>query len=135
METYYTPKQAAEILGKSQNTVLEYLRTGKLEGTKERGRHRISKEQLDNYMQSNQQQVETTHRIKWAGGTYVGELHDNKPHGHGKWTIRTGDKYVGDWKNGNKHGKGKYYSADGTSISGEWINDEYAGSKQQEPNK
>ncbi len=45
----YTPQEVAEILGRSATTIREYLRIGKLKGFKEKGRYRVTEEQLEEF--------------------------------------------------------------------------------------
>lgn len=84
-------------------------------------------------------------RISWAGGDYLGELKNSKPHGWGKLLLPNGTKYAGEWKDGTPQGRGTitypsggiyegmnksgrrdgygaYTGPDGTVLSGLWGN-------------
>lgn len=84
-------------------------------------------------------------RITWAGGDYLGDLKNSKPHGWGELLLPNGTKYSGEWnegkpqgkgtitypsgavykgsnKNGQRDGYGEYTGADGKVISGLWEN-------------
>ena len=65
------------------------------------------------------------------GDTYVGEMKNDKNHGHGTETYADGSKYVGEWKDGKRCGQGTntWTSGDfaGDKYIGEWKNDERKG--------
>jgi hypothetical protein len=74
------------------------------------------------------------------GDTYVGEVKNDKPHGHGTYTWADGRKYVGEWKDDSMCGQGtitvkesKFVGKfkDGERIQGThtWISGESAGNK------
>lgn len=42
------------------------------------------------------------------GDLYVGELRDERPHGHGVTTFHTGDRHTGKYKDGMMHGIGEF---------------------------
>jgi hypothetical protein len=60
--------------------------------------------------------------IKYRGGTYTGELSDEKPNGFGKQVWRSGNTYVGEWSHGEIHGRGELRWANGNTYTGEWRN-------------
>jgi hypothetical protein len=54
------------------------------------------------------------------GNKYVGEWHDNEPHGHGTYAFTSGNKYVGWLSEGTPHGHGTYTFANGDKYVG-WL--------------
>ena len=56
------------------------------------------------------------------GTKYIGEIHNNKITGTGKYIFPTGATYVGSLYNGLRDGYGIYKSLDGTSYEGYWKN-------------
>lgn len=44
-----------------------------------------------------------------SGSKYDGEWKDDKKHGKGSFTDKTG-KYIGNWKEDRQHGKGQFIS-------------------------
>ena len=54
------------------------------------------------------------------GGSYVGEMKDNMPHGKGIITRADGSKYEGEMQGGERHGKGILKFASGETYTGEW---------------
>ncbi len=42
-------------------------------------------------------------------GTYVGDWRENKRHGYGKETTKSGDIYEGGWEEGARHGQGALF--------------------------
>ena len=56
------------------------------------------------------------------GTKYIGEIHNNKITGKGKYIFPTGATYTGDLYNGLRDGYGIYKSLDGTSYEGYWKN-------------
>lgn len=52
---------------------------------------------------------------------YTGEVMDNKPHGQGKASYKSGGWYEGEWKNGKREGFGREFYPDETLwYEGEW---------------
>ena len=96
-------------------------------------------------MTGNLQKTDSTVTVDWQdGSTYVGEIKNGKPHGHGKYTWPDGDEYIGRWIHGARHGlgchsrrngfiyigefkknlpdgEGFYVGPDGTCYSGKWV--------------
>lgn len=62
----------------------------------------------------------TDESISWDRGTYIGELKNQIPHGHGEMIWPAGNKYIGNWKDGEMHGHGTYIWADKSIYVGEW---------------
>ncbi len=60
--------------------------------------------------------------IDLHGGTYAGELLNDKPHGQGTLTLPNGATYSGFWKDGNPNGKGKLKKSDGGTYEGDFQN-------------
>ena len=69
---------------------------------------------------------------KWGihGGTYEGEVKNNRPHGVGRWTRDDGEVTVeGEWKDGKQNGKVVYngdggrdeYEAKDGELNGKYI--------------
>ena len=60
--------------------------------------------------------------IYWRGGTYIGEVSNNRPHGQGSWSQTTSSpkKYVGEWQDGNPYGLSTYTFANGNKYVGDW---------------
>lgn len=54
------------------------------------------------------------------GGTYLGSVEQEQPHGKGKWIGKEGQVYEGSWKNGLWHGEGRFVSASGDIYQGSW---------------
>lgn len=52
MQQYYTPEQTAEKLAIKPRTVREWLRTGRLQGTKVSNLWRVSESQLESFLRS-----------------------------------------------------------------------------------
>ena len=44
--------------------------------------------------------------LQYRGGTYIGEVVDGRPHGHGTDTWADGSTYVDEMKDGSRHGQG-----------------------------
>ena len=86
-------------------------------------------------------------KVSYSNGTYNGFFKNDKMHGKGTYTWKTGhkligtfyngnptygtitfmgkwkgDKYVGNFNNWNRHGQGTYYYKNGNIYSGEWQN-------------
>ncbi len=95
-----------------------------------------------------EEEVSKDKTIKWAGGTYTGQVKNNipdgqgrikmpnktnyegewkagKPHNYGKITYSSGDEYIGCFFEGKRHGFGVYIKQGGTKIVGEWEKGEY----------
>ena len=53
---------------------------------------------------------------------YIGEIHNNKITGKGKYIFPSGAIYIGDLLNGFRNGYGKYTTIDGISYEGNWKN-------------
>ena len=56
------------------------------------------------------------------GGTYIGELLNDKPNGQGTLTLPNGSTYSGFWKEGKPNGKGKLKKSDGRKYEGDFLN-------------
>ncbi|MFP4566658.1 MAG: NlpC/P60 family protein [Spirochaetaceae bacterium] len=56
--------------------------------------------------------------LRFAKGTYRGELRDGEPHGAGVLRMTNGDRYEGEFRDGLFHGSGTYTWADGRSYTG-----------------
>lgn len=54
------------------------------------------------------------------GGTYLGSVEREHPHGKGKWIGKDGQVYEGSWKNGLWHGEGRFVSVTGDIYQGSW---------------
>lgn len=61
---------------------------------------------------------ETSGPVRFAKGTYTGELRDGEPHGTGILRLNNGDRYEGEFQDGVFHGSGTYTWADGRSYTG-----------------
>ena len=70
---------------------------------------------------------EETTTMKHGSATYVGEVKDGKPHGHGTAIWPNGSSYVGEWKNGLFNGQGTLDLIDDIKYEGEWENGRYHG--------
>ena len=70
---------------------------------------------------------ETTTTMKLGTATYVGQVKDDKPHGHGTAIWPNGSNYVGEWENGFFNGQGTLSLADGIRYEGEWEKGRYHG--------
>ena len=65
-------------------------------------------------------------------GMYTGDMHQNKPHGHGTLRFKKNDDvYKGQFDNGCIHGYGKYTWEDGSWYQGQFANDERHGQGKQ----
>lgn len=51
---------------------------------------------------------------------------NDKYHGTGTLSQRTGEVYSGEWRNGMRHGVGTLTLQDGSTQSGEWEYDHFA---------
>ena len=60
------------------------------------------------------------------GDIYVGEMKNDKPHGHGTYTWPSGEKYVGEFKNDKRYGQGTSTYKD-IKYVGEWKEDKEQG--------
>jgi len=54
---------------------------------------------------------------------YIGEFKDNKIHGQGVFTSKSGSRYQGEYKHGKMDGQGTYTYPNGKKITGTWVND------------
>ncbi|WP_165395269.1 MORN repeat-containing protein [Flagellimonas allohymeniacidonis] len=54
---------------------------------------------------------------------YVGQVKNNKAHGHGIALFNTGSRYEGEWNNNQRHGEGTFHWPDGEYYVGEYKND------------
>ena len=61
------------------------------------------------------------------GDRYIGEVLNNKMHGHGTYLDANGNKYVGEWKNNMMHGQGVLKSSNGEKYQGEFKNNKKHG--------
>ena len=57
------------------------------------------------------------------GDEYIGEFKDNKIHGQGVFTSKSGSRYQGEYKHGKMDGQGTYTYPNGKKITGTWVND------------
>ena len=64
---------------------------------------------------------------KSAGGTYVGEFQNGRPHGRGTFTAKDGSVYEGEMESGKKQGEGKLKLPNGDEYSGGFKSGRYAG--------
>jgi hypothetical protein len=64
----------------------------------------------------------TREPLRFAKGTYTGELRDGEPHGEGVLRLNNGDRYEGRFAGGLFHGEGTYTWADGRRYSGRFEN-------------
>jgi hypothetical protein len=53
---------------------------------------------------------------------YVGEFKDGEEHGQGTTTYLNGNKYVGEWRDGKQNGHGTFTLFDGKKYVGIWEN-------------
>lgn len=60
----------------------------------------------------------TSQPLRFAKGTYTGELRGGEPHGQGVLRLNNGDRYEGAFADGVFHGRGTYTWADGRSYTG-----------------
>ena len=58
-QTYYTGKEVAEMLGVTTRTIRNYLKEGKLKGTKFGGRWNFTQADIDDYIQQEEQQYKS----------------------------------------------------------------------------
>ena len=58
---------------------------------------------------------------------YVGEVKNNKRHGHGTYHYASGNKYEGQWENNKRHGQGTFYWTNGEKYVGQYENDKRHG--------
>lgn len=65
--------------------------------------------------------AEPSDTIRFAKGTYSGELRDGEPHGTGVLRMNNGDRYEGEFRDGVFHGSGTYTWADGRSYTGRFV--------------
>lgn len=66
-QTYYTGKEVAEMLGVTTRTIRNYLKEGKLKGTKFGGRWNFTQENIDDYIQHAEQQYKSDSNISFEG--------------------------------------------------------------------
>jgi len=66
-------------------------------------------------------------KIDYNGGTYIGHIWNNKPHGNGTWRDDTGVYYDGEWLLGKKNGFGKMEYPNNTKYEGKLMNNERHG--------
>lgn len=64
----------------------------------------------------------TRQPLRFAKGTYTGELRDGEPHGDGVLRLNNGDRYEGTFAGGVFHGEGTYTWADGRRYTGRFEN-------------
>ncbi len=65
--------------------------------------------------------------ISYYGGTYVGKIKNEMPHGYGILTWANGSNYKGEWLDGTKTGFGILTSSNGDTYTGEFLNDDFHG--------
>lgn len=58
--------------------------------------------------------------VRFALGSYTGEMHNGQPDGTGTFRYDNGDVYQGEFRDGEPHGTGTYRWADGTEYRGEF---------------
>jgi len=68
---------------------------------------------------NNEAQDQKDNSIQWLGGTYTGQLKDNKPNGLGTLIMPNGASYFGYWKDGKANGKGRIKYKNGALYVGE----------------
>ena len=66
-QTYYTGKEVAEMLGVTTRTIRNYLKEGKLKGTKFGGRWNFTQADIDDYIQQEEQQYKSDSDISFEG--------------------------------------------------------------------
>ena len=72
--------------------------------------------------------------IRYAKGTYTGELQDGEPEGYGNMQLNNGDSYEGMFSKGTFHGRGTYTAADGQVRSGNFQNGRFIETDTQDKN-
>jgi uncharacterized RDD family membrane protein YckC len=89
-----------------------------------------SKESAESISTGTQNKIESdgSSSITYAdGSSYVGDVFDGAPQGHGTYTYANGDKYVGQFKSFLFDGRGSYFYASGNKYVGEWKDDKQDG--------
>ena len=80
-QTYYTGKEVAEMLGVTTRTIRNYLKEGKLKGTKFGGRWNFTQADIDDYIQQEEQQYKSDSDISFEGHEHfnleVEQHHEN----------------------------------------------------------
>lgn len=66
-QTYYTGKEVAEMLGVTTRTIRNYLKEGKLKGTKFGGRWNFTQADIEHYIQQEEQQFKSNSNEKFEG--------------------------------------------------------------------
>lgn len=66
-QKYYTGKEVAEMLGVTTRTIRNYLKEGKLKGTKFGGRWNFTQADIDDYIQHEEQQYKSDSEISFEG--------------------------------------------------------------------
>lgn len=66
-QTYYTGKEVAEMLGVTTRTIRNYLKEGKLKGTKFGGRWNFTQADIDDYIQQEEQQYKSNSNERFEG--------------------------------------------------------------------
>lgn len=69
----------------------------------------------------------TAKAVKFAKGSYTGDLQNSEPNGNGSLVFNNGDSYSGAFVKGKLQGKGIYRWADGSKFEGEFKNDIFWG--------
>ena len=64
--------------------------------------------------------LEPNEAVDWYG-TFLGEVKNCQPHGHGSFISTDGIKYIGEWYS-SKSGKGTFTWTSGNKYEGEWSN-------------
>jgi hypothetical protein len=62
----------------------------------------------------------TDEAVRFAKGSYTGQLRGGEPHGTGTMEFDNGDLYRGEFADGQMHGRGVYVWADGSRYEGEF---------------
>ena len=88
---------------------------------KEKKKDKKDKDKEKEKEQNEKEIIECTITFK-DGTKYIGEIHNNKITGYGKYFFPTGATYEGYVLNGLRHGFGKYNSLNGISYEGNWKN-------------
>lgn len=66
-QTYHTGKEVAEMLGVTTRTIRNYLKEGKLKGTKFGGRWNFTQADIDDYIQQEEQQYKSNSNERFEG--------------------------------------------------------------------
>jgi hypothetical protein len=70
--------------------------------------------------------------VRFAKGTYTGDLSGGEPHGEGVLRMNNGDRYEGNFRDGVFHGTGTYTWADGRTYTGRFEDGRIVGADERE---